>query len=242
MSVFRRPVSESACLVAYNNVIYKEHCFIEVEESMPTAAPNYQETLDLHRRRLIVDAARRVFEASGLEGASIRAIAQAAGCTTGAIYPLFRSKEEILAVVLGESLAALTREVRAAMDGVTAPAKLLRRGTLAIYKYYDAHPSELALSLVLFNGDRKKRFGSGLDAALARQLDELLAMLAEQVRMATAKPFLPMVRLETSALITYLVGLLVLKQGRRTDVLGNNASVLLAHYAKNMVARLGGGD
>ena len=62
------------------------------------------------------------------------------------------------------------------------------------------------------------------------------------VRKATAKPFLPMVRLETSALITYLVGLLVLKQGRRPDVLGNNASVLLAHYTKNMVARLGGGD
>jgi len=207
---------------------------------MPVIAPTYQETLDVHRRRLIVAAARRVFAASGLEGASIRAIAQAAGCTTGAIYPLFRSKEELFAVVLGESLAALTQEVRAAMGGVAAPAKSLRRGTLAIYKYYDAHPSELALSLVLFNGDRRKRFGSGLDETLKRQLDGLLALLAEQVRRATAKPFLPMVRLETSALITYLVGLLVLKQGRKIDVLGNKASVLLAHYTRNMVARLGG--
>jgi hypothetical protein len=39
-------------------------------------------------------------------------------------------------------------------------------------------------------------------------------------------------------LFTYLVGLLVLKHGGRIDVLGNNASVLLAHYIKNMVARL----
>ena len=208
---------------------------------MPALAPTYQETLDVHRRRLIVDAARSVFEASGLEGASIRAIAQAAGCTTGAIYPLFRSKEEIFAVVLRESLAAVTREVRAAMDGIAAPAKSLRRGTLAIYKYYDAHPSELALSLALFNGDRGKKFGAGLDEGLKRQLDELLALLAEHVRKATAKPFLPMVRLEATALITYLVGLLVLKQGRKIDVLGNNASVLLAHYTKNMVVRLGGG-
>ena len=208
---------------------------------MPAVAPTYQETLDVHRRRLIVEAARRVFEAAGLEGASIRAIAQAAGCTTGAIYPLFRSKEEIFAVVLSESLAAVTREVRAAMDRIAAPAKSLRRGTLAIYKYYDAHPSELALSLVLFNGDRGKKFGSGLDEALKRQLDELLALLAEQVHKVTTKPFLPMVRLEATALITYLVGLLVLKQGRKIDVLGNNASVLLAHYTKNMVTRLGGG-
>ena len=208
---------------------------------MPAAAPPYQETLDVYRRRIIVDAARRVFETSGLEGASIRAIAQTAGCTTGAIYPLFRSKEEIFAAVLGGSLSRITVEVRAAMEGVVAPAKSLRRGTLALYKYYDAHPSELALSLVLFNGDRKKRLGCGLDEALKRQLDGLLALLADQVRKATAKPFLPMVRIEATALITYLVGLLVLKHGGRIDVLGNNASVLLAHYTKNMVARLGGG-
>jgi TetR/AcrR family transcriptional regulator len=207
---------------------------------MPAAAQPYQENLDVYRRRLIVDAARRVFEMSGLEGASIRAIAQMAGCTTGAIYPLFRSKEEIFAVVLGESLSTVTEEVRTAMDSIVAPAKSLRRGTLAIYKYYDAHPSEFALSLVLFNEDRKKRLGSGLDEALKRQLDDLLALLAEQVRKATAKPFLPMVRIEAAALITYLVGLLVLKHGGRF-VLGNNASVLLAHYTKNMVARLSGG-
>ena len=72
---------------------------------MSAAAQTYQETLDLHRRRVIVDAARRVFETTGLEGASIRAIAQMAGCTTGAIYPLFRSKEEVFAVVLGELLS-----------------------------------------------------------------------------------------------------------------------------------------
>src|SRR5437016_10123070 len=99
---------------------------------------NYQGALDAHRRRLIVEAARRVFEQVGLEGASIRAIAQAAGCTTGAIYPHFRAKEEIYAVVLSESLAAIGRAVNDAMGGMPAPAKAIRRGTLAIYKYYDA--------------------------------------------------------------------------------------------------------
>ncbi|MFB9270087.1 TetR/AcrR family transcriptional regulator [Bradyrhizobium erythrophlei] len=207
---------------------------------MPAAAQTYQETIELHRRQLIVDAARRVFEASGLERASIRAIAQEAGCTTGAIYPLFRSKEELFSVVLGESLKAVTGQVHAAIDGIVVPAKALRRATLAIYRYYDAHPSELTLSLVLFNGERTQKIGRGSDEKLKRQLDELLALLAELVRKATAKPFLPMARLETSALITYLVGLLALKQGRKIDVLGNNAAVLLAHYTKNMVARLGG--
>jgi len=207
---------------------------------MPAVAPTYQQTLDLQRRRHIVDAARRVFEDAGLEGASIRAIAQMAGCTTGAIYPLFRSKEEIFAVVLGKSLLAVTRAVQSAMQGIAAPAKSLRRGTLALYKYYDAHPAELALSLTLLKGDRKKKLGPGLDEALKGQLNALLGLLAEQVRKATAKPFLPMVRIEATALVTYLVGLLVLKHGGRIDMLGDNAPVLLAHYTKNMVVRLGG--
>jgi TetR/AcrR family transcriptional regulator len=210
-----------------------------IQLQMATLKPDsYQGALEAHRRRLIVDAARRVFEKSGLEGASIRAIAQAAGCTTGAIYPHFAAKEEIFAVVLSESLLAMSQAVSRAVRETTLPAKALRRATSTIYKYYDSRPSELTLALVLFNGDRPRKLGRGLDETLKQQLDGLLALLAEQVRKTTQKPFLPMVRIEAMALFTYLVGLLVLKHGGRIDVLGNNASVLLAHYIKNMVARL----
>jgi TetR/AcrR family transcriptional regulator len=198
----------------------------------------YQGALDAHRRQLIVDAARSVFERSGLEGASMRAIAQAAGCTTGAIYPHFAAKEEIFAAVLSESLLAVLQAAKGAINDAVTPAKALRRGTSAIYKYYDSRPSELTLALVLFSGERPKKLGRGLDEKLKEQLDGLLTLLAEQVRKITPKPFLPMVRLEAVALFTYLVGLLVLKHSGRIDVLSNSASVLLAHYIKNMVARL----
>jgi len=207
---------------------------------MPAASRAYQRTLDQHRRQVIVNAARRVFETSGLEGASIRAIAQMAGCTTGAIYPHFPSKEELFAVVLGGSLSSITIEVRRAMNNVVPPAKALKRGTLAIYKYYDAHPSDLALALAVFNVERKAKLGRGLDEALKRQFDALLEVLAEQVGKIAKKPFRPMVRIEAAALVTYLVGLLVLKHGGRIDTIGNTAPVLLAHYTRNMVARLSG--
>jgi len=203
-------------------------------------AKNYQGALDSYRRRLIVDAARLVFERVGLEGASIRTIAQAAGCTTGAIYPHFRGKEEIYAALLSESLSAVVRDADHAMGGASTPARAIRRGTLAIYKYYDARPAELSLALHLFNGGRPNKLGQGLDEALKHQLDGLLALLAEQVRSATRKPFLPMVHIEATALFTYLVGLLVLRHSGRIDVLGNKASILLAHYTKNMIARLSG--
>jgi TetR/AcrR family transcriptional regulator len=211
-----------------------------VTQRTATRLAPYQGALDTYRRQLIVDAARQVFQQSGLEGASIRAIAQAAGCTTGAIYPHFRAKEEIYAVVLGDSLSSLRREIEHAMQDKASPAKALRRGTSAIYKYYDARPAELALALVLFNGDRPKRLGRGLDQGLKDQLDGLLALLAEQVRKTSHRPFLPMVRIEAMALFTYLTGLLVLKHSGRIDVLENKTSILLAHYIKSMIARLSG--
>lgn len=63
-----------------------------------------QEAVSELKRALIVAAARRVFEAEGLEGASLRAIAKEAGYTAGAIYFHFASKEAIYAQVLEESL------------------------------------------------------------------------------------------------------------------------------------------
>jgi AcrR family transcriptional regulator len=207
---------------------------------MPASSQTYQEVLDQHRRQVIVEAARRVFKKSGLEGASIRAIAQMAGCTTGAIYPHFPSKEELFAAVLGASLSAVTLEVRRAVTAAVNPAKALRRGTLAIYKYYDAHPSDLALALVVFNGDRRAKLGRGLDEALKQQYETLLKILVGQVGGIAKKPFQPMVRVEATALVTYLVGLLVLKHGSRIDTIGNTAPILLAHYTKTLVARLTG--
>ena len=45
------------------------------------------------KRGLILDAARKVFETEGLDGASLRAIATAAGYTPAALYFHFDSKE-----------------------------------------------------------------------------------------------------------------------------------------------------
>ena len=52
------------------------------------------------KRELILDAARKVFEAEGLDGASLRAIAAGAGYTPAALYFHFEFKEAIYAEVL----------------------------------------------------------------------------------------------------------------------------------------------
>jgi AcrR family transcriptional regulator len=51
-------------------------------------------------RERLLDAAARVFELKGYEGATVSLIAQEAGVTTGAIYAHYRGKAELLAAAL----------------------------------------------------------------------------------------------------------------------------------------------
>ena len=73
------------------------------------------------KRGLILTAARTIFERDGLDGASLRAIAAEAGYTPAALYFHFDSKEALYAEVLGQSLAALTAFVDAAVAGAATP-------------------------------------------------------------------------------------------------------------------------
>jgi len=203
-----------------------------------TSIVNRHEAMTAHRRAIIIDAAQRVFEVVGLEGASIRSIAQAAGCTTGAIYPYFSGKEEVFTAVLGQSLQGLLRAVEEAVRKTRTPAKAIRDGAVAFYKYYDERPSELALALHLFNGIRPRQLGGNLDKELTSHLEAVLAVFAEQIRRGTERPFAPVVEVEATALFTYLVGLLILRHNGRMRSLNKNAAVLLAYYIKNLLQRL----
>ncbi len=94
------------------------------------------------KRGFILDAAREVFETDGLDGASLRAIAAAAGYTPAALYFHFESKEAIYAEVLRGSLARLGQSVSRAILRTKAPADRLRAAAMAFFCYYESalHP------------------------------------------------------------------------------------------------------
>src|ERR1700710_923589 len=92
-----------------------------------------QKTVSELKRSLILDAARRVFEAEGLDGASLRAIAAEAGYTPAALYFHFDSKEAIYAEVLQASLASLRQAVDRAVDRSNEPAARLHAAAIAFF-------------------------------------------------------------------------------------------------------------
>src|SRR5438094_7004765 len=119
------------------------------------------------KRELILDAARKVFEANGLDGASLRAIAAAAGYTPAALYFHFESKEAIYAEVLRESLADLSKAVVRTVTRARTPAERLRAAAMAFFRYYADKPRDLDLGFYLFRGGMKPQ-------GLGRDRDEML--------------------------------------------------------------------
>src|ERR1700729_1111807 len=88
------------------------------------------------KRGIILNAARRVFEAEGLDGASLRAIAAEAGYTPAALYFHFDSKEAIYAEVLQGSLANLEQTIAQAVSCASEAPGRLHAAAMAFFRFY----------------------------------------------------------------------------------------------------------
>src|SRR5947209_523294 len=98
-------------------------------------------------RERLLDAAARVFELKGYDGATVALIAQEAGVTTGAIYAHYGSKAELLAAALkahGERATASLFPPGRRADAPTVLATLGRR-----LASRDPHESALLLEALL---------------------------------------------------------------------------------------------
>jgi AcrR family transcriptional regulator len=189
------------------------------------------------KRGLILDAARRVFETEGLDGASLRAIAAQAGYTPAALYFHFPSKEAIYAELLEESLARLGEAVRSAAAAASGPADRLRAASLAFFGFYAAHPRDLDLGFYLFRGGMKP-------AGLGRERDErlnaaLAAALSEIARAARDLGATPQAAdLLMVDAFAHAAGLLLLAHTGRLRMFGASAQALMERHVAEKIAAL----
>src|ERR1700754_2466226 len=192
------------------------------------------------KRSLILDAARKVFEADGLDGASLRAIAAAAGYTPAALYFHFESKEAIYAEVLRASLANLGQAVERAISSAKAPADRIRAAAMAFFRYYAENPRDLDLGFYLFRGGMKP-------AGLGHERDQLLnAALEVALRpISDAAVELGASRQKGNLLMgdcfAHATGLLLLLHTGRIRMFGASAPNLMEAYVKDRIAHLSGG-
>ncbi|HZH52627.1 MAG TPA: helix-turn-helix domain-containing protein [Microvirga sp.] len=196
-----------------------------------------REAVSEHKRGLILAAARDVFEAEGLEGASLRAIAARAGYTPAALYFHFDSKEAIYAEVLQASLASLGQAVDEAVATARGPASRLRAAAMAFFRFYAENPRDLDLGFYLFRGGMKP-------AGLGRERDEELnAALERALRpIADAAEALGASRTAAKLLMVdvfaHAAGLLLLLHTGRIRMFGASALALMEAYVRERIAKL----
>jgi AcrR family transcriptional regulator len=205
------------------------------------------------RRAYVLDAARAVFEAQGMEGASIREIAKKAGYTPGAIYSYFSSKEAIFAALLGESLEKLKRVVAAAKPAssnfqglsLSQEARFMVGKSMAWFKFYTTNPKELALSFYLFQRSSATDIGTGIGTGIGSDLHTLLnaqlIQVLEPAEKAMQEMGLPqnLALTENTALFAHGVGLLQLQHTGRLTIFKQQADDLFATYLAQLCQRYG---
>jgi AcrR family transcriptional regulator len=204
---------------------------------MPDPGRRRRQAVSSLKRGLILDAARRVFEAEGLDGASLRAIAAEAGYTPAALYFHFESKEAIYAEVLHASLARLREAVEHAAAGAGPPVERLRRAALAFFRFYDDNPRDLDLGFYLFRGGmRPQGLGQERDEALNQALGEALAPITAAAEAMGAGP--AAARLLTLDVFAHAAGLLLLAHTGRIRMFGASAPRQMEAYLARQIAGL----
>ena len=189
------------------------------------------------KRGLILDAARKVFETDGLDGASLRAIAAASDYTPAALYFHFESKEAIYAEVLLASLANLGQAVGRAILHAKEPADQFRAAAMAFFRYYADNPRDLDLGFYLFRGGMKPHgLGKERDETLNAALEAALRPIADAAqKLGARREEAKLLMVDTFA---HAAGLLLLAHTGRIRMFGASAPHLMERFVQRTIASL----
>jgi AcrR family transcriptional regulator len=203
-----------------------------------TATAQRKKAVSHLKRGLILDAARRVFEAEGLEGASLRTIAAESGYTPAALYFHFASKEALYAELLAQSLAALKDRVQDAVVKARTAASRLRAAALAFFDFYAENPRDLDLGFYLFRGGmRPHGVGRERDETLNTALADSLTPIADAaLELGASRSHAKLLMADTFA---HASGVLLLLHTHRIRLFGAAPRTLMERYVNDQIEQLG---
>jgi AcrR family transcriptional regulator len=135
-----------------------------------------------HTRRLLLDAAKRLFNERGYDAATVRDIAAAAGLSTGAVFASFADKADLFGAVIMDDFEGLAAHLAAAEDhaDATTEASLLRLFS-AVYAFQRDHLPLVRAAIGhswLGHPEAEARMRIGVGAILALVADRLHAGVA----------------------------------------------------------------
>jgi AcrR family transcriptional regulator len=99
---------------------------------MPKPSDTRKKALWRLSRETLLDAAAKTFLRYGIQGTTIRQIANDAGIALGGLYVYFKSKDELVSAVYERGLSAIASEVRYAVGALPADMAAIDRLEFAI--------------------------------------------------------------------------------------------------------------
>ncbi len=179
------------------------------------------------KRSAILDAARRVLDRDGIDGATVRAVAKEAGYTPGALYAYYPGRDDILADLLCRSLGRAARAVRRrAEERGEEPADPAALASL-LGAHYRREAGEFDLLLTVLQSRRVGRLAPDMARALNGRLIAALSPIAEALEAAGGWEARPAGEAAVRA-AGLALGLLLLENSGRLAALGMDGASLAA--------------
>jgi AcrR family transcriptional regulator len=130
----------------------------------------------------LLDAAERAVEAGGIDGLSLRGVAEAACTTTRAVYSLFGSKEGLITALGRRAFDILGADIQA-MPSTDDPASdLVEAGTTVFRTFAITHPSLFRIGV-----QRSGEPGDSGSSFRATQREALAGLHARVARLDTVR-------------------------------------------------------
>lgn len=149
---------------------------------MPIARLTREQSKAQTRRRLLA-AARTVFAKRGFDGASVEEIAAEAGFSTGALYSNFDGKEALFLALMDHEIDAYSREISAAVDGLSTVAERARDGAAHWMEIVEREPEMLMLFAEFWAyAARDSAARERVAASFAKARDVLTRLIADGAR------------------------------------------------------------
>lgn len=134
------------------------------------------------RRAAILDAARAIFFAKGLDAATVDEIAEAAELSKGAIYLYFPSKEDIYFSLMEEGLQLLLADFQKIARRQDRADRLLVEFVNAYYRFYRRHTAYFRILFLFQHSQVKNRITPELFSSGQDRGGECLALVANIIQ------------------------------------------------------------
>ncbi|MCP3952133.1 MAG: TetR/AcrR family transcriptional regulator [Desulfobacterales bacterium] len=202
------------------------------------------------RENRIIDIAQEVFVSRGYEGATVPAIADAAGYNKRTIYLYFRDKEEIFLAVVLRCLQLLKAGLETATELVPEAKSGLREFAWAVFSFSEDYPEFMDLIMlyesrhfVYHEADKPDHYGKR-HAACQAVSDEISDMVTAEIEKGIARGVL-VTDLAPRQLMLLLWGqifgviqILRIRQKHFEGVFGLSRDQLFNHFVDQMQTAL----